>query len=552
MPGSNKAVAFVRDAAVRLWRLFASGMKALPDGLRLLADMLKSVRDIVISGAVIFAVVFCVMVVMRQVWSAPPMLEPIDLPQSLIANGLTREDITDRILAQVTYLRQQATGAMEIRATPRAGTKPAHLVFGRHGNAAPAPGFVGDIGAVGRDGERKSIVIPETGISIDVISDYAKDLLGVKQLRFSGEIMAVDGCPGNPGKGYAIELREQGRGRLNFMTNCETGANALDAIVSDAAMDIVSVTEPTVAEVVLYNRQKPLAVSLARQVVAADYPDTVKARAHAIIGSAEAELRNYSGAAMEFKRAAELDADQGFIYNRDLCEALGSDGRTPLDAALAYCRASLKDNDGYASTYVSMGNVHLIHQDCAEAIADYQHALGIHDDANKLASPTLAMQNLALAHGCRAWQFDDANKPADALREFRTATSLDPYNPYLLSDMGGLLIEMNREPAAQEVLARAANLAPANGQLLISVAVEFVTGSTPDAATPYFQRAFQQDRAGAEAAVTRLATSLSGKQEYGAAAKVLTAALKGAPANTMLHLELADVNKHLQGAAAAR
>jgi tetratricopeptide (TPR) repeat protein len=534
--------ALLRNSAARMAAIAARAAKATPDALRVAADMLKSIRDIVISGAVIFAVVFCVLIVVTQVRRAPPMLEPIDLPQSLTSNGLTREDVTDRIIAQITFLRRQADGAMEN--TVAAAAKPAHSLFGRHAAPAPVQGFAGDIGAIGRDGEKKSIVIPETGISIDTISAYAKDLLGSEQLRFSGEIMSVDSCPGRQGKGLALELREQRTGRLILMPDCETGPDALDAIVSDAAMDIVGVTEPTVAEVLLYGSRRYLALALAHRVLDSrfpEYPDTVKARAHDIIGSAAAESRNYPAAAGEFRQAAALDDTAGYIYKRNLCEALGADGKTSLDTALGYCNAALADGRGHASTHVSMGNVYLAHQKYGDAIASYERARA--DGDGQPGTLNAAAWNLALAFDGRGMDEEDQGKIAAAREDYKEAIRLSPGYAYLYEGLGSLELDQNDEPGARAAFQAAANLAPANGQLLTLIAMDLSGGPHPGEATAYFAQGFARDRAGTLATINRYVLGAIDRKHFDVALYDLAAALKGDPGNADLRREIEQTGR---------
>jgi len=524
--------------------------------LQTVATVFKAVRDIVISLVVLIAVGFCSVVLWNDVRHPHPVIEPIDIPKSIADGGGTTNGFADRIRARVASLRAEAAGQIE-----------ASVPFQRadawitHTPRLSSAVETSQTELLDRGGEKQSLVIPDTGLSLDAISDYAKDMFNYRTLLFSGEIMEVDGCGGpidavvktpahkrhakapNPDpappapKAYALVMQERLDGRL--APACESGHEAMNKLVDEAAMDVLEETEPTTAEIVLFKDHRQRAVRLANRVIESyAYSAEEKARSHNLLGTAAADDKDYAEAEKQFNDAIKLDSGGYlYVYQRNLCEATAREGKASLDAALAPCNAALAARPNYARTYAVMANVYGLYERYKDAISFYQQALTVGDRNEQLADPQWVKANLAVAQRGLGLQLSQMGDKKGALKALGDGVTAYPTPDGYLA-LGSQQADLHDMKSAADSFQKAAALAPGNGHVQVSVAMQFFVHGDPDRAQTYFQQAFAKDQAGAENSVGDLIDSLAAVSQYQAAELVLATAQKAAPRDKAIRTRL--------------
>ncbi|HEY1632672.1 MAG TPA: hypothetical protein VGF56_15255 [Rhizomicrobium sp.] len=531
--------------------------KEKPSLLESTATLFKAVRDIVISVVVLAAVGFCGVILWNNVRHPHPVIEPIDIPKSVADGGGTTNGFADRIRARIAGLHADAAGQTEASVPyqrPDAWmTQPPRLHSAVESSQAEL---------LDRDGEKKSLVIPDTGLSLDAISDYAKDMFGYRTMLFSGEIVEVDGCDAPvaapriatakptarkpkasaapqsaTAKAYVLVMQERTDGRLTQA--CAGGHAAMDRLVDEAALDILEETEPTTAQIVLFKDHRRRAVRLANRVIESyAYSAEEKARSHNLLGTAAADDKNYPGAEEHFKDAIQLDSGGYlYIYERNLCEAMARGGKARLEDALAHCGNALKARDGYARTYVAMANVYALYERYKDAVPYYQKALGVTDRDTKLADSQWVAANLATAQRGWAFQLNASGDKKGALAQFRAAAATCP-TPDAFLALGSQQADLGDGKGAGASFRQAASLAPDDGHVQVSVAMQFFVHGAPGDAETYFQQAFAKDQPDAEKALGDLIDSLAAVSQYKAAELILAAAQKAAPRDKTVRTRL--------------
>jgi tetratricopeptide (TPR) repeat protein len=212
-----------------------------------------------INRVVIITSLLISLVVLKP-WRYDTVIDTINVPKDLEADGYTPATMSQRIKDAVTQINRDATLTKRIGIFRLSELDPLHPDSADY--ESPGRGHSWDSGpafTLTSDDLSKKYDISVGGVSLTSVILYLRELFGVSDTRISGEITAehpsAAGAGGkdekSPPKKFSIRLRISDKGHVQY----EAEADKLETLVEQAALKLVERLEPLDAAYYSYHKR---------------------------------------------------------------------------------------------------------------------------------------------------------------------------------------------------------------------------------------------------------------------------------------------------------
>src|SRR5262245_43142870 len=212
-----------------------------------------------INRVVIITSLLISLVVLKP-WRHDTVIDTINVPKDLEADGYTPATMSQRIKDAVTQINRDATLTKRIGILRLSELDPLHPDSADY--ESPGRGHSWDSGpafTLTSDDLSKKYDISVGGVSLTSVILYLRELFGVSDTRISGEITAehpsAAGVGGkdekSPPKKFSIRLRISDKGHVHY----EAEADKLETLVEQAALKLVERLEPLDAAYYSYHKR---------------------------------------------------------------------------------------------------------------------------------------------------------------------------------------------------------------------------------------------------------------------------------------------------------
>ena len=394
-------------------------------------------RKVILNLAFVLAVLIFIPILASQFLRSPVLIEPIAVPEALLARGMTPEVAASRLgdgLRDANTLAR--TSKESVVAIPNS--------------------------------QRVQFSVPEVGLSLDSIVRQTRGFFNIHQTRIAGEFVCADAACAP--EGVTLRLRIL-RGTSDVIDLPAVGNQDLRAYFTAAAVQVLTVLDPFVAVSAISETEPVRATALARRLIRQHHPDAKWA--HNLIGNLRTTAGDYRPALAEYRAALALDP--GFtIAQANAARALRQLGdpvasRAEYDAILARVPNSAQVQEGYAELEVGAGNI---------------------DQAIEHLRRAAALEPTSPHYFARIGEVEMARGNTDRARDwFAKSLSIDPAYPLALTPMFTLELAGMDFAGGEELLRRAADFAPGDAevQALHGAALTFL--DRPAEALAAFDRA---------------------------------------------------------------
>ncbi|HWW98950.1 MAG TPA: tetratricopeptide repeat protein [Edaphobacter sp.] len=354
------------------------------------------------------------------------VLDPIVVPRQFADAGFTSEVITQRVREKIEEI-QRAN----------------EFISGREELSTQADRGLPDI------------EIPETKLSLQVVSDILRKVLRNEPKHLAGEITSSN----VPGK-MEIQCRILQSGAL-----VQAGKpRQIDAAVGDNTIEILAheltrLSDPYLLGIYLEGIKKdyPDASIVADQMLSSTSgADHLYEKAHLLRGFIASAINEPAMAVAEDKAAIDLDPHWAYSHH---CLAFVFDQQGKLDQSAEEYRQAIKMNEAsipwwstrsnpdFAKPHVNLGYVLVEQHKLDEAFSEFRRATEI--------APKSAYARYFVGVG-----FEDDYKPDQAAAEYRAAIRLDPRYAAPYDGLAHLSLMQNKLDDAMVELQRALQLDP--------------------------------------------------------------------------------------------
>ncbi len=300
-----------------------------------------------------------------------------------------------------------------------------------------------------------NVEIPDTKLSLQVVSDILRKLLGNEPQHLAGEITSST----TPGK---MEIRcriLQSGALLQAGKPRQIDSTVGDNTIELLARELTRLSDPYLLGIYLEEEEKdyPGASEVANQMLSSPSDtDHMYEKAHLLRGFIASSTSRPDEAIAEDRAAIKLDPQWAYAHH---CLAFVFDQQGKLDeSAKEYRQAirmnetsipwwSTRSNPDFADPHINLGWVLLEQHKPDDAIAECRRATAI--------APKSAYARYLLGSS-----LDDRNRTDEAIAEYRAAIRLDPRyaNPH--AGLAGVAIEQNKLDDAMAEIQRALQLNP--------------------------------------------------------------------------------------------
>lgn len=257
-----------RTAAAKPWQRWF-GSVSLP-GIEAWSTTL---RTLFLNALFLLAVVLIVPILVGQFRRDQVVIEPIAVPETLSAQGLTPDVVASRLWDGLSDVAAAArTGKQTIAAIP--------------------------------DARQVEFSFPDSGFSIESLVYHLRRLFNAYETRIAGEFVCADAACQRDG--LRLRLRVI-RDRVDLVDLGQLGGKEERAYFQDAAGGVMAVLDPFVALAATADGQPLKATILARRLIRSHHKDAKWA--HNLIGTIRVNESDYPAAIEEFRAALALDAD---------------------------------------------------------------------------------------------------------------------------------------------------------------------------------------------------------------------------------------------------
>lgn len=284
-----------------------TGLAGLAQSLSLSGFETRSttIRTIIINVMFIGAVAVVLPIFIAQFGREQVIIEPVSVPETLSARGLTAEVAASRLWDGLSDVAARASTAKQsLDALPQA--------------------------------RKVEFSFPDSGFSLESLVFHARKLFGAYETRISGEFICADAdCAP---QGLTLRLRVI-RDTADIIDLPPMGEKTERAYFEDAALGVTALLDPFTALATETETAPLKAAALARRLIRTAHPDAKWA--HNLIGVMRLNSNDLPAAADEFRAANALDPD--FVLSwANLGAALAKSGDS-AGAAAAFQKAEMLD-----------------------------------------------------------------------------------------------------------------------------------------------------------------------------------------------------------------
>lgn len=394
-------------------------------------------RKVILNFAFVLAILIFIPILASQFLRSPVLIEPIAVPEALVARGMTPEVVASRLW----------DGLRDANALAR--TSKASV------DAIP-------------NSQRVQFSVPDVGLSMDSIVRQVRQFFNIYETRIAGEFVCTDATCAP--EGMVLRLRVL-RGTSEVIDLPAVGDQDLRRYFTAAAIQILSILDPFVAVSAISETEPVRATALARRLIRQRHADAKWA--HNLIGNLRSTAEDYRPALAEYRAALALDP-QFTIAQANAARALRQLGdpvasRAEYDAILARDPQSPEVQEGYAELAIGAGDI--------DAAVQYLQAAA-------------ALDPTSPHYFARIGEVEMARGNIDAARDwFTRSLAIDPAYPLAVSPMFTLLVSRMDLAGGEALLRRAADFEPDSAQVQALHGAALVFLDRPAEALAAFDRA---------------------------------------------------------------
>lgn len=288
------------------------------------ASRLADFRSILTSAVALPVLGTVVVIVLLELPGRALVIDPIDAPKALVAEGYSPTVISNRLMDRMVEIRDLATTQQDrIQVAP--------------------------------DWTQLGVEVPGTGMSVKTVLRLVKSLLGIREDRIGGEVVGKE-------QDLRLRLRLQGRGRINEIS-AQSGSG-VDLLVDLGAQAILKAVNPCIiASYKVAQDEHDEALEAIERCLTNDTKED-DAWAYNQWGRVLAQ-RCELAAAIDKYRLAMMDSDDltlMSLYNWGVALWRAGD----LEGAEAKLREAVARDDGFAAAYSNLGLIQLERYDPAD------------------------------------------------------------------------------------------------------------------------------------------------------------------------------------------
>ena len=298
------------------------------------AGHLKNVISVFTSVLILVIVIGLVVSITRQVLENTVLIEPIQVPQSLVERGYTPEVVAHRLMDEVIAIRDEITSFKEGR-------------------------------VLAADWTRADIQVPGAGISIKTYLSYLRTLIGVPQTRIGGEITR---------DGDMLSLRLRLRSPQGSHPNpLAQSATNLDDLLRAGAQDMVKSVDPYLLAFYFASRDATVARQLINYCLKNE-PTDDDYWAYNLEGTLYLRESDFDDAEKMFQKALELKPDfEVAVMNLGLMNAVRED----YEQAEEYFEKAIQLNPNVGLVHALKGLSFALRGDEKNTHVNYEKAVEI-------------------------------------------------------------------------------------------------------------------------------------------------------------------------------
>lgn len=406
------------------------------------AAFTTDVRTLAVNISILLALLIVVPVIVMQFWRSQVVIQPIAVPDALVATGLTPEVAAGRLWDGLQAVKDDAgTAKQSVVSIPESA--------------------------------KVDFAIPDSGLSIDALVYYVRQFFNSYETRIAGEFRCADANCAPEGQSLRIRVVSND---VELIDLPPRGTKSEESYFRDAAAEVMARLDPFTALAAVATSDPARGKVLARRLIRSGHPDAKWA--HNLLGNLLSNDGDMTGALAEYDAALAIDPDfpqalsnKGSVLlaqgdkegaraafervlsrNRNDTYALAgqadlllAEGK-PDDAVMLLKRAA--ELRPLPPIYLNRaGSVMLGQNRMDEAEAFYKQALDM-DPGDSMALATLALIYL------------NGERYEDAERVYRAAADFSPGNAEILNEHAGMLRTVHKFDEALERARRAIEIAP--------------------------------------------------------------------------------------------
>lgn len=411
------------------------------------------------------------------------VLDPIIVPKQFADSGLTSEVMTQRVREKLEEIQGTDESASSTR----------------------------DQLSMQADRDVPDIEIPETKLSLRLLSDVLRKFLNNEPKHLSGEITSS-------AYGGKMEIRSRvlrSGDPVQAARPRELDTTDADRITEMLARDLTELTDPYLLGMYLYNiKDFPAASEVAKRMLY-DQPDTgnnhMYAKSLLLQGYIALGQERPDEAVRDDQAAIQLDPKWAYPHN---CLGLVLEAqREPVKAEAEY-RKAIQLDWKFAVPHMNLGDALDDQHRWDEAVAEYHRAIRLepkyappHNDLGDVlheqhkldeaaAEYHIAIRlepKYASPHNGLGDVLDEQHKPDAAAAEYQTASTLDPTLAAPHNGLGAVLYKQHKLPEAAAEYQKAIQLGPKDASSHNNLGIVLKEQGEPDQAAIQFKAAHDLD-----------------------------------------------------------
>lgn len=378
------------------------------------AAFTSDVRTLAVNITILLAILIVIPVIVTQFWRDQVVIQPIAVPDAMLATGLTPEVAAGRLWDGLESIASSANTAKRTVISIPESTK-------------------------------VDFAIPDSGLSIDALVYYVRQFFNAYETRVQGEMRCGDAeCTA---AGQTMRLRVVGAG-VDLIDLPPRGDLTEEDYFRKAAAEVMGYLDPFTALAAVSSTDPARGKVLARRLIRAKHPDAKWA--YNLLGLLLQRENDLPGAEEQFRAALLLDANFSPALSN-----LGNVLRIKRDLAgshAAYAKALAHDK---ADVFALSGSAQLA---VDEGKIDEAIALLLRAAELRPVPPMF----LDMAGSVMLGQ----NRDDEAIAYYKQALELDPGDQVALATLGFLYVNAEKYDDAERVYRAAAEFNPDDAEIL--------------------------------------------------------------------------------------
>jgi tetratricopeptide (TPR) repeat protein len=387
------------------------------DIIKLVQDVWSVFRAVVINvtGAMIFFAILAI--IYGEVISPTISILSISVPKELSERGYTEQ-------AAALDLKESLTKVVKLSRTKK------------------------DIASINLGSTEPSVIVPETGVSLDFIADRVRRALRIgSRWKITGALVVVD-------QHYVFYFSAD-NGIVFHTAEVTADDMHTTTLFTMVAQNIFEIADPYVLAASLYDTDRDKALELVDNIIET-YPagSSDLEYAHVLRGTIFLTGHKIDQAILEFENVIALDPKNSTAH-LNICAALVAQGaglvapfkkdNAKLDKAMHECQTAIDLDPKIVAAYTNQASALNSEGQPEKALEKYQEAVARNPkDAN--------------AHAYLGYALSERNQLDQAVVELQTAIALDPHRASFHQTLANVLQKQHKDDEAKAEIEKADKL----------------------------------------------------------------------------------------------